>query len=846
MADGSLKFDTKIDTDGFEKGTNTLKGMMERTASSIKRVGNGISDAFSGTGNIDTANAKIKALVDEIEQYRDGLYYLEKQGLYFGDAEYDSAYQKLARLEKELNSYKKELSSVDDGQKEASSSAKKLASSFQKTIKKSIPLTKSIFKLSNMFKLLVLRMTMRAVIRSIQEGFQSLAQYSKQANKDISALKTSMQTLQNSLATAFAPILSVVTPALQALINHLSQAISVMGQFFAVLFTGTKTFTRAKDAQVDYAKSLAKTANEANKSLSPIDKLNNVFDGGGGGYEPPIPGQMFEEVKIDEGIINFAEKAKKVLQPAAQAFKDLGDALAPIGKFAFDNILSFYDDVLKPIGKWTLGEGIPGLVKAFTNLFEDVDWVPLTKAINSFNEAIAPLAIAVGQGFIDFVVDLTDALSPVVAETVALLAKAIDAVADALSEIDPVTLERVGYTLGLVFTVFGGVKIVDELPGWLIRLGKGLSRLFLGIKDFAMFDPAGFAIVFYDLFDALDQALYTILPQWAKDLWTGFWDAVIELFSDTFNFDYTFSIFEEVAGHFRDAFSDDKPWYEIGKDIILGILKGLYGAFSFITEPIYDFLATFIKNLKKVFGINSPAKAMEPYGGYILLGILKGFTDKFGEWWKAIASWGLETVKRFSSWSNGVWATVKGVFKDVGTWFKTKFEGAWNNIRKAFAPFTGYFNGLWEGIKNGFSNALWKLKDLAKGPINAVIDILNSLIGALNKISFDIPSWVPGGLGGKTFGFNMPKIPKLATGTVVPANYGEFLAILGDNKREAEVVSPISAMKQAFKEAMTEMGGAGTGTINLNVYLEGRQIHSEVVRQDRQYKKETGKSAFAY
>ena len=28
MADGSLKFDTKIDTSGFEKGANTLKGIM--------------------------------------------------------------------------------------------------------------------------------------------------------------------------------------------------------------------------------------------------------------------------------------------------------------------------------------------------------------------------------------------------------------------------------------------------------------------------------------------------------------------------------------------------------------------------------------------------------------------------------------------------------------------------------------------------------------------------------------------------------------------------------------------------------------------------------------------------
>lgn len=51
-------------------------------------------------------------------------------------------------------------------------------------------------------------------------------------------------------------------------------------------------------------------------------------------------------------------------------------------------------------------------------------------------------------------------------------------------------------------------------------------------------------------------------------------------------------------------------------------------------------------------------------------------------------------------------------------------------------------------------------------------------------------------------------VPQLATGTVVPPNR-EFLAVLGDNKKETEIVSPMSTMKQAFLEAMRESGGTG-------------------------------------
>ena len=204
------------------------------------------------------------------------MYYLEKQGLYFGDKEYDEAYQKLAMAEQALNNYKKSLVGLDKQQKKTSLSTRKLNEDLKKTTRTSIPLVKSIFKLSNMFKLLLIRMAMRSVINAVKEGMQNLAQYSKQVNKDMSILATSAQTLKNSFATAFAPILQVITPALKILINHLSEALSLIGQFFAVLLTGATTFTKAKDAQVDYAKSIAKTAKEANKALSPIDNLNVV------------------------------------------------------------------------------------------------------------------------------------------------------------------------------------------------------------------------------------------------------------------------------------------------------------------------------------------------------------------------------------------------------------------------------------------------------------------------------------------------------------------------------------------------------------------------------------------
>ena len=65
--------------------------------------------------------------MDEIDRYKDTLYYLEKRGLYFGDSEYDDTYQKLTQAESALVGIK-ELASVDGEQKKVAASSRKMNS----------------------------------------------------------------------------------------------------------------------------------------------------------------------------------------------------------------------------------------------------------------------------------------------------------------------------------------------------------------------------------------------------------------------------------------------------------------------------------------------------------------------------------------------------------------------------------------------------------------------------------------------------------------------------------------------------------------------------------------------
>lgn len=73
-------------------------------------------------------------------------------------------------------------------------------------------------------------------------------------------------------------------------------------------------------------------------------------------------------------------------------------------------------------------------------------------------------------------------------------------------------------------------------------------------------------------------------------------------------------------------------------------------------------------------------------------------------------------------------------------------------------------------------------------------------------------------------------IPGFANGGVVPPNQ-PFLAVLGDNKREPEVVSPYSTIKQAASDALAERGGSGgygRGDVYLDSTKVGRVLYSSL------------------
>lgn len=138
--------------------------------------------------------------------------------------------------------------------------------------------------------------------------------------------------------------------------------------------------------------------------------------------------------------------------------------------------------------------------------------------------------------------------------------------------------------------------------------------------------------------------------------------------------------------------------------------------------------------------------------------------------------------------------------------FREFFLKMWESIKSAGKGAAEFIGGVFEGVIN-----------TVKGIINGVISLINGAIGAINKISVKIPDWVPE-FGGKKFGFNLSKIPKLAEGGIVDR---ATLAMIGEAGKE--VVMPLennTAWIDKLADKITTKSGGKTTNNTINNYFE--------------------------
>lgn len=621
---------------------------------------------------------------------------------------------------------------------------------------------------------------------AMTEGFKNLAQFSSGTNKSLSNLKSSLTQLKNALATAFAPILQTIEPILTRFINMLSKAADYIARFTAAL-TGKSSYTRATKVQEDYAKSIEGTgaaAEDASKSMAKFDEINQLTtkdasSGGSGGSSETSPADMFETVAIEP--LDFASWGEAF---SAMLDKILTDGIPKLkeglSKFA-DWVNSFsanlyemftfpgvYDKII------LLGTEI---ANALNGLVSQINWAQLGATLGA--------GLNLALGFLVSIVYTFDWLS--------LGAKLADMFNNAVAQID---WRNVGMLLWAKFKI-----AIETLAGFLLnvdmtQLAHAASQLIIGFFDSMS-----------DTIQSIDwQALGHQIADFLANIdWNGVMDSMFEAIGSALG-----GLAGFLWGLIEDAWNDVVDWwhevaYEDGKFTIKGLLDGIWEALKNIGKWIKEHIfQPFIDGFKKAFGIASPSKVMAEQGGFVIDGLLNGIKK------------GIQPIiDLFTKLKE----KIENILKKISEFVSNVFAGDWKD---AWSGITDIFKDAWNGIVGFLEDA-----------VNLIIKGINWMISKLNTFSITTPEWlnklsVTKGLGGKTFGFNIPtlasvQLPRLASGAVIPPNR-EFMAVLGDQKSGTNIETPLSTMVQAFKQAMNETGVAGSRQMTVIFQLDRREL----------------------
>lgn len=260
-------------------------------------------------------------------------------------------------------------------------------------------------------------------------------------------------------------------------------------------------------------------------------------------------------------------------------------------------------------------------------------------------------------------------------------------------------------------------------------------------------------------------------------------------------------------------------------DWVISIGKVVVGLFAFfkaasVTMSIVSTIAANMKTLRAVFSIIQIAAS--GLFKVLIIGIravaTAFLTNPIG---LAITAIIVVLMLLYYNWDTvkdyliAGWNMLKNAINSVVNWFNGTLVPAWNDGINAIGNF---FSNLWEGIKAGVS-----------GAVSFIKEGINTIISALNGISFHIPDWVPN-WGGKDFSLN---IPLLFTGT---ENWKGGLAKIHDQGGEIiDLPSGTRVMPhdKSVKEAR-EMGrkeGAVNNRTNNSININ-KLADSIVVREE--------------
>lgn len=551
-----------------------------------------------------------------------------------------------------------------------------------------------------------------------------------------------------------------------------------------------------------------KTAKDIEKSLAGFDQINKLTE--------PTDDSSSSGSGTDStsgiGSVDLVPDVSGSTANVSSAISDMADkvkkALEPLKAISFDNLVSSLDNLKRAVQPLT------------EKLFSGLEW--------AYYNVLVPLASW-------YIEDLIPTYINTLADAFELLNTVLDVFNPVFeSAWDNFFKPIAEWTGGIV------VDVINSIGDAFLLVAGYLKEHETDVKDWTDLYITPFFKTITDFIMELYDLIKNVI---------GF---VIDLLGPSF---------DEIVAIISGAISAITKIVTGVLDILKGVIEFLNGIFTGDIDKCMQGIKDIIKGcLEAIWGIIKVIVSL-------IVNLVKGTVDIV-----------INLLKDIFTAIGNILSSIKSVFdKVLMAIFNAVIsvidgikDALWNIVDFVGDTFSSAWSNVWNGIINAFDNIFGGIVDIAKGPINMVIGLINGMLDGLesginwivrrvNALSFDVPDWVPV-IGGDHFGFDLPEvgfgsIPYLAEGGYVKPNTPQ-LAMIGDNKHQGEVVAPEDKLLEMAQKAADMASSAELlaeaisilkqilkilETLDLDIQLDGKSLKKYVVDKINEHTKQTGK-----
>lgn len=665
-----------------------------------------------------------------------------------------------------------------------------------------------------------IRSIIKAITDAFKEGLENAHDFSANIASEghrfavaLDSMSTAGLTMKNQLGSAFAALLTAISPIINSIIAVITKLADAMSQLFAV-FTGG-TYLKAKETFQEWgetAKNGAAAAKEWKNQLLAFDEINKLNEpsnsGGGGGSNKTDPSQMFEDTAID-GI--FAKIKQKVDDLKASldftalnsAFDHLKSSLLDLANIIWNALGWAWENVLVPLAHWTIEKSLPLSIEMFASAFDLLNTILRKLAPymqNFYLNVIKPFAHFLGDTFLkagEKVNEVLDSLKKKVENAKSL--------GDFLKSLD-------GKETILVSIATGILAVSAALV--VLKLAKTVVSA-LGTAFALLTSPSALAVLAISAVVAAGIWLYNN------------WDDIKEKMSEIW--DKIKAKFEEGRKELQTDIENIKAYFTGLSAKWEGIKEALAEKWNSIKQKFAEGksdLDADITNIKEFFqGLKDKWIEVKDSISAKIDELRTKFTNL-----KTIIEDKINSIKEFFQGLKEKWESIKESITEKVDDLSERFVDVKEKVAEFCTAAAWFFQGLWNAVATPIQNIIDGIS-LIFGWAKSAVEQLNELFkaggamdqfAAKNESAEGLYAVYPGQYQGYASG-GFPSEGQLFIAREAGA---EMVGSIGGRTAVATNDDIVSAVSIGVANAVSSVMGSNSQPVSVRVFLDSREIRA--------------------